>query len=492
MSDIDALLWRKIKDGKQYDKLIPPSNCTSKDVGKGMTDLSVKEMAEMVKISLIDTAAIAPLFLKSSLKETCAAIYGFVYDHFQYKADKAIQYLRSPSCSWKVRYDGIDCKSYSIIASSILTNLGLTHYIRQIKQPGFMPEMWTHVYIVVPVDQKTGSLSKGHYTIDGTVATMNEPMYIQKSDLKMSLQHYALRGAVHAGSGQGLGISLSTVKSMFSNGWAPSCIGGVHDMTDFDKTLAAIAPYFDDALYSVNDAIRNNNSNLFALINDLLKNTQQIQAHSLAYSKHSWNSKCSKDSTAAYRDLGQWYYNIIMVAFIQWLEQYFDVTYTTLGNVQQGQFKPDSWFTKTSFAGVITVKQLATIKMKSTTTEIKRFEITPYVQDKKNQTSFNIFQFLGGLSQTLASFNNPTPTQTTTPTATTVKTPISTIKFTGDAVKLEAQSMITKADLFTKKDNNVSQNALGTVGKVLIASAVGYGIYKVATASKSKAKVKSK
>lgn len=367
MSDINALLWRKVKDGKQYIGLIPDSNCSQKNVGIGMTDLSVREMAAMVRLSLIDTAKIAPLFSKSSLKETCAAIYGFVYDHFQYKADTATQYLRSPSCSWKVRYDGIDCKSYSIIASSILTNLGLIHYIRQIRQPGFVPEMWTHVYIVVPIDQKTGSLSKGHYTIDGTVATMNEPLYIQKSDLKMSMQHIALRGAQPQ---PGLGISLSTVKSMFGSGWAPSCIGGVHDATDVDKTLATIVPWFDDAIYSINDGIRNNDPKVFDLVNRLLKNTQQIQAHSKAYAGHDWNSKCSKDATAAYRNLGQWYYNIVMTAFVQWLEQYFDVTYTTLANVQQGQFEPDCAFTKTSFAGIITVKQLATLKMKPTTVHI--------------------------------------------------------------------------------------------------------------------------
>jgi len=279
--------------------------------------------------------------------------------------------------------------------------------------------MWTHVYVVVPVDQKTGSLSKGHYTIDGTIATMIEPVYTEKSDLKMSMQHYALRGAVPKRSQRGLGIALSDVTKMFSGGWAPSCIGGTHDMNDFNKTMASIVPWFDDAIYKVNDAIRNNKP-IIDLVNNLLKNTQEIKEHSQAYSKYNWDSKCSKDATKAYADLGLWYYNIIFQAFLPWLENSFTVTYGTV-TVHKGDYEAKSEFTKTSFnGGTIDVKVVATIALKSTTKDIKAFEITQYVQDTKNQSSFNLLTFLSGLNTTVASFNSPAATTTTTPVKTGV------------------------------------------------------------------------
>ena len=482
MSDINALLWRKVQAGKRYDPLIPKSNCTPKDVGIGMTDLSVKEMAELVKISLVDTAGIAPLFSKNSLKETCAAIYGFIYNHFQYKADTAVQYLRSPSCSWNVRYDGIDCKSYSIIASSILCNLGLTHYIRQIRQPGFAPEMWTHVYIVVPVDQKNGSFSKGHFTIDGTVSNMNEPLYTQKSDLKMSLQHIALRGVMSAQTG--LGISLGDIKGMFSGGWSPSCIGGTYDATTFNKTLATVAPWFDDQLYMINDGIRNNTS-VFEMINKLLKNTQQFKDHSLLTSKHNWNSKCSKDSTKAYGDLGEWYNNIIMKAFLQWLQTYFDVTFTKQAGVKRGEFEIPVTFKKQDFnENSIEVVLLQSIKLKSTTKDIKRFEITPYVQDKTNQSSFDILKFISGLGTTLASFNAPAPTNTTT---NPVKAPIST----GNLIKYPVSGDLanyTPSKNSSGLTNKVDDTGLSTAGIVLIGAGCVIAIKAMTSGSASSKK----
>jgi hypothetical protein len=118
-----------------------------------------------------------------------------VYNHFQYKADDEDQLLRSPACSWYDRYNGIDCKSYSILASSILLELGINHYIRKIKQPTFAPDEFTHVYVVVPKDQKTNDLNKGYYIIDGTVTGNYEPEYIETKDEYMNgLQHYSLNG----------------------------------------------------------------------------------------------------------------------------------------------------------------------------------------------------------------------------------------------------------------------------------------------------------
>lgn len=489
MSDINALLWRKVLLGKQYDALIPKSNCSQKDVGIGMTDLSVKEMAEMVKISLVDTAAIAPLFSNSSLKETCAAIYGFTYNHFQYKADTAVQYLRSPSCSWKVRYDGIDCKSYSIIASSILCNLGLTHYIRQIKQPGFAPEMWTHVYVVVPVDQKNGSFSKGHYTIDGTVSTMNEPLYTQKSDLKMSMQHYALRGARPA---RGLGISLGDIKGIISGGWSPSCIGGTYDANTFNSTVATVVPWFDDQLYAINDGIRNNVA-VFDKINVLLKNTQQFKDHSRRTSEHDWKSKCSKDATRGFADLGEFYNNVIMKAFVQWLQTYFDVVFVKQVGVPCGDYIIPSSFKKQDFNSPVDISLLQSMKLKATTKNIMRFEISPYIQKKENQTSFDILKFISGLGTTLASFNAPAATNTgSTPTTGTSSGTKLTLGQKPVATTNTTLNNSKPGDLIKRANDRVDDTGLSTLGYICIAGAGFFGVRAIMNSSKNKKTAKSK
>ena len=95
-------------------------------------------------------------------------IQNFLYWHLQYALDGEKQLLRSPACSWVSRFQGIDCKSYSIFASTILLNAGISHYMRRIKQKG-NPDAFTHVYVVVPIDQQSYDLSKEYYTIDGTI-----------------------------------------------------------------------------------------------------------------------------------------------------------------------------------------------------------------------------------------------------------------------------------------------------------------------------------
>jgi hypothetical protein len=324
MSDFDFLLHRVLRDGKQYDKLIPKTKCDGVALGEGMTDFTVTEMAIMVDQYYSQTEKIAPLLKKRSLQQTCNAIHEFAYWHFQYKADEEVQYLRSPACSWYSRHTGIDCKSYSIVASCILINLGINHYIRRIKQPGFAPELWTHVYIVVPADQKTGSIAPGYYVIDGTIATNVEPIYSEKSDQYMSMKHIGL----NAPAQQGLsGFSLSFFKNMFSSGWSPSCIGGTYDSKNFDTTLAKFVPWFDDIFYQINQAIRENSPSVMQLVNTMLTNAQQIQQHSYWTSQKNWDSSCSKGATKAYAQLGQYYYDIAMKAFLPWLEMYFTITY---------------------------------------------------------------------------------------------------------------------------------------------------------------------
>lgn len=223
--DLDTMLYRPLRDGRKFDALFPRSACKRTASGEGTTDFSVTEIAAMVTEHSGQVAKVAPLLLKSSLEETCYAIHDFAFNHFQYRADGLDQLLRSPACCWHDRRNGIDCKSYTILASCILTQMGISHYVRKIKQPGFEPTEYTHVYAIVPADQETGSLASGYYVIDGTIPTMDEPAFVQTKDTFMDgLPHYRLngaRGAVPQGwkmpHGLGLKIDLNSITSNCSS-----------------------------------------------------------------------------------------------------------------------------------------------------------------------------------------------------------------------------------------------------------------------------------
>ena len=194
-------MFRPIQKGNQYDALIPKGACDKTFNGQGDTDFSIDKMVDCIDEYYLQLEKVAKLLEQPTLAQTCNAIFDFCYNHFQYKADGEDQFLRSPACSWHARYDGIDCKSYSILASCLLTNLNINHYIRKVNYTG-EPNAFTHVYVIVPADQKTNNLKSGFYVIDGTLKENIELPYIEAKDEFMSLPHYTLNQP-QLGSGPG-------------------------------------------------------------------------------------------------------------------------------------------------------------------------------------------------------------------------------------------------------------------------------------------------
>jgi hypothetical protein len=182
-------LFRSLKNGNQYNSIIPSSQCKKSNEGNGDTDFSVKKMVEVVKTYHWQMKDVATLLKKQSLADTVASIHDFAFWHFQYLADDEEQQLRSPACSWQQRHTGIDCKSYTIIASCLLTEMKISHLIRKVNYTDIL-EAYSHVYVVVPTDQKQNNLNKGYYIIDGTLQNNEELDYITAKDYKM--QHSIL------------------------------------------------------------------------------------------------------------------------------------------------------------------------------------------------------------------------------------------------------------------------------------------------------------
>lgn len=224
-------LRRKILSNPAYDKVIEKVTCKKHYVGKGDTSFSVSKMKLCVERYQYQMKGIAQLLKADTLEKVCENIQNFCYNFFDYEADKNDQFLRSPACSWFHRFAGIDCKSYSIIASSILSELGINHFIRKVSYDKNDLDNYTHVYVVVPLDQKTKNwieLEKAnYYMIDGTINSMFEVEFVSKRDEFMSNPHYILNGpnkmqhALHGFSFNN--ISWSSITNLFNS---TACWGG--------------------------------------------------------------------------------------------------------------------------------------------------------------------------------------------------------------------------------------------------------------------------
>lgn len=193
---INKSLKRVVASGEAYHKYYTPSNCSKDFLGKGTTAHGMKTIAAWAQKHKSESTTIAQAeFSDFLLPTTCSRIHSFLYHHFQYELDHELQRLKAPNCMWASRYDGNDCKSFTLNCSTILLNLGVKHYLRRTKQAGYYPKLYTHVYVVVPKDQKSGKLNKGYYTIDATINSMTELPYLQKHDTYMeeaNLQYVGL------------------------------------------------------------------------------------------------------------------------------------------------------------------------------------------------------------------------------------------------------------------------------------------------------------
>ena len=164
---------RNIKTGDQFNKVIPTPENRKVFLGSGDTFTSLQLMHKVIYETLKDTEQLAKQLKGETIAATVKNIKDFIYWHIQYLQDETEQKLHSPAHTWNERKIGVDCKSYSIFASSILTNLGIANSLRQIKQISYNPEYWSHVYVAIP---------HHNLVIDGTVKYDHEPIFAEKYD----------------------------------------------------------------------------------------------------------------------------------------------------------------------------------------------------------------------------------------------------------------------------------------------------------------------
>lgn len=408
-------LWRPLRSGNEYEALIPKTNCEFTYKGKGDTFHSVAVMREWVEKYAWQAERLAEVLEKSTLKQTVLSIHDFLYNHFQYKADLTSQLLRSPACAWTQRADGIDCKSYSIIGSCLLLNMGITHYIRQIKQPGRSADDFTHVYLVVPFDQQTGNLKKGYYVIDGTLPGMEECAKLEYSDLKMEgLPHYGLNGV-----GIGLnGINLSDIARSFSlNKIGLSkigCIGGSSlDGNGTKVYLANIDTYWQGIVTRINSAITSGNyTEMSKAFSEALANSQIFVEASNRNLKKGWNT-CTSDNIKSAIKAHTFYRDVVVNGlFSVYLSKYFDVT----GNAGTQQFTSDGAEKRYGFrhlnlssSQVVTITQPVVNYMpKITVASIPALEFTAYAVNQVTAGQpINAENWISSLQNVIRTFTPP-------------------------------------------------------------------------------------
>ncbi len=190
--------------GNQFNQFIPKSNCQRTDLGSGDTFFTVSSMREWVKKYHSQAKRIAPILKGATVEKTVENIHSFLYQLLAYKADGPLQVIKSPACAWSTRDQGTDCKTFSVFASAILSELRINHAIRQVKQPTFHPDLWTHVYVVVPKNQNSKRIGKDYFVLDGTKMINTEVSYSEKNDEFMDLQHIGLACASTTGVTPGI------------------------------------------------------------------------------------------------------------------------------------------------------------------------------------------------------------------------------------------------------------------------------------------------
>lgn len=492
MSEFDSMLWRPIRSGIEYDKLLPKTYCQPTYLGEGLTDFSIEEMESNILEYSWQTEKLANVLQKQTLNSTALTVHEFLYNHLQYKADESDQLLRSPACSWYTRKEGIDCKSYSIFASCLLLNMGITHYIRKIKQPGYAPDDYTHVYVVVPVNQTNGSLNNGYYVIDGTLKQNIEPAFLGKSDLKMEgMKHYSLNGSVNNGLNGGISLSslkdltksinLKSLKSIWS---AIDCIGGSGFTDSMSKTsLANIDLFYQDWFLRFNTSILENNTQMTSYLVAEFKGRSTAWLAASEKKKTQGYNSCTTKRIQGNIVAFKFYKEVVGAVLDAYMLEYFnkvsgtfpqDTTFSNQGS-EAAPFRFHYTHTEPFFVNT-QPKQLYVPNIQK---NIPAFIPPQYVVDQANagqpinlDTVLNLLETAGNVIKTVAPVKNPTNPPTS------IKTPIKGGTKFDNVTPIGGQ---TKTAGFS-----------GIIGWVLVLGALGYAFTRSKSTGKGATQIPAK
>lgn len=183
---------RLIKDGSEYNKYFSaPTGKVELLKSNGNTYDTLNFMRDYIAKYGNQTAKIAQVLKGSSLLDTCRNIEKWQMDHFKYRMDgmDAERYqaeeIHEPNKQWHKRHIGIDCDDFSIMASSILTQLRIPHSLRKADYG----RGWQHVYVIVPLNKNfKANKRESYYCIDAVVDGLNNEKPFHKNyDVPMKI-----------------------------------------------------------------------------------------------------------------------------------------------------------------------------------------------------------------------------------------------------------------------------------------------------------------
>lgn len=182
---------RILKDGKKFETLFTETLGTDPVVNKTASVYdTVDFVADVVKNTLKDTEKLAPVLKSSTIQQTLLNIHNFFYDHYQYKLDKpGVEQVRRPSRAFKDREKGIDCDCFSTSVSSVLTNLGIAHYLKIVALNG--KDYFQHIYVIVPKFKNADITKRANYWVIDPVIDkeFNEKTSFDKEAKKITKTH---------------------------------------------------------------------------------------------------------------------------------------------------------------------------------------------------------------------------------------------------------------------------------------------------------------
>ncbi len=449
---VNMMLHRKLESGSQYSRLIPnylsirhrfelPADYSN-------TYDTLEFMAIWTNKYAYQFEKVANVLKGKNVLETVKNNYNFLYKHFQYKIDENLQQIYAPSAAWHYRKVGFDCKSFSVLAMSLLLCQNIEASFVKVKLPG--SNDWSHVYVQIPY--------QGSYLIiDATTHDNKEVNFIEKHEFNMNnLKHIGLASpfmdtpyldldtpslacpgqacscnsgalsnpysndpyavVVYNGAGSLNGdfslnsfdnLSIDSFMGIFSTPiscWGGSAFSGERAQSETTK----ISEYFAKLLVNINNAVRD--KNMILLSNSYLKFEGILFTAIKAYAakkSEGWN-KCTTESISRMQSVLNFYEKVVYVGLTAWLDKYFSklaVGTQTFNNNDFEGVDPGFYFTYT-YPNVTHTVNLYDFKLKAGVTEIPMFEFTPYVEQvASNPNSFNVLTFLQSLTKALVYFD---------------------------------------------------------------------------------------
>ena len=350
----------------------------------------------------------------------------------------------------------------------------------------FNPEQFTHVYVIVPINQQSGSLNQGYYTVDGTIATMQEPTKTFKKDFFMDqLPHYGMNGVFDSVTGgqsnpkldaaidvakrfdfKKISSQMSEKFKSFSLSLPIKCWGGVgFDTNAYMIHQNIINQFIHDLIIKANQAVEINDMAEVKKIAELFSFFPSALWQNFRLLTTQGYNACSRDNMMQIMVMAE-HMAKVQVAFNAWLLNY--TTQTQLGAIS---FKVTDIarllnFQPPAHPNIPDLQRTAfNYNIKPSTTAFTPFVYNDYIRTLPTGNAFDIKQYIGTIKDVV---------------------PIFLLNVLGGGTKTEKEEYIKNNPVKTGKTDKAGGGVLGwVIGLTALGLAISQFTGKPKTATKT-------